>query len=274
MYLKKVLAIGVCVVLLSTPLLAIFGIGMPVFDASALVEMLVQSENQREQIMKAIQTYNKLADQYNHAVRQAQGLTGGKMSRYRSTLGLFRQFVASDLYNKNADWVKTANTGIGGADAWNKLGVARIPYSDIGKLPQGQQDRAKKEVAAIELQDGAGVNTLEVIGSVRQVGPQRELILAELENDAFSTDPDLQTDAAKQNLANALLVFQAKQTQDQIRLMTNLLEMNLLRARQERDAQAYAVNEAAYAVERRGFYMTDTQGGPSQAMREFSVSVR
>jgi hypothetical protein len=264
----------VFVVLAATPVLPqIFG-GLPVFDGASLAEMLIQSAHMRDQIMKAVQTYNKIADTYNHAVREAQGLTGGKMSRYRSALGLFRQFTASDLYDKNAAWVKTANTGIGGAEAWNRLGVARIPYSDIGRLPQGQQDRAKKEVSAIELQDGAGINTLEVIGSVRQVGPQRELILAELENDAFSTDPNMQTDAAKQNVANALAVFQAKQTQDQIRLMTNLLEMQLIKARQERDAQAYAVSEAAYSIERRAYYMADTQGGPSQALREFSVSVR
>ena len=50
----------------------------------------------------------------------------------------------------------------------------------------------------------------------------------------------MQTEAAQLNKANALLVFNAKQAMDQNRLLTNLAEMNLLRLKQERDAQVHS----------------------------------
>ena len=33
------------------------------------------------------------------------------------------------------------------------------------------------------------------------------------------------------------------------------------------------MNEAAYSQRRVAYYMTDTQGGPSQAMRDFTISL-
>jgi hypothetical protein len=272
MTLKKVTAIGVLIVALASVGTAqFFGGGIPVFDSAALFEQLIQSTHMVKQIGQLVQTYNKITDQYNHMKKQAEWLAGGRMNSYRAVQTVWREFKSNDTYNRNADWVRAVNTGVNAAGAWEK--ITRSPDQYV-RIPAALEDIVKNDHATVQLQDGSAINTIDLVGRIRQAGPQREAVLEQLENDSFTDSAAMQTEAAQLNKANALLVFNAKQAMDQNRLLASLAEMNLLRMKQERDAQVHAINEAVYSQKRAAFYMTDTQGGPSQALRNFSVSLR
>jgi hypothetical protein len=256
MQFKKVVAIGVLTVMLASVGTAqFFGGGIPVFDSAALFEALIQSGHMTKQIGQLVQTYNKITDQYNHMKKQAEWLAGGRMNAYRAIKTVWREVKANDAYNRNADWVRAVNTGVNAAGAWEKITRSPDQYSHI---PAAIADIVKNDL----------------VGRIRQAGPQREAVLEQLENDSFTDSAAMQTEAAQLNKANALLILNARLAMDGNRLSASLTEMNLLRMKQERDAQVHAINQAVYSQKRSSFYMTDTQGGPSQALRNFSVSLQ
>jgi hypothetical protein len=268
MYLKKIAAIGVCAMLIATPGLSfIFG-GLPVFDAGSFSEALIQSAHMVDQLRQMQAQLKQMKDEYDHLKQQAMWLKD--MAKYRSISTVWKQLAASDTYGRNAPWVSAVNTGMNAQAAWDRITRRATPYD---KIPAEVADIYQNDYATIELQDGSAINTIDLVGRIRQAGPQRESVLAQLENDSFANSLEMQTEAAQLNKANALAIFNAKQAMDQNRLITNLLEMNLLRLKQERDAQVHSMNEAAYSQRRASYYMTDTQGGPSQAMRDFSISL-
>jgi hypothetical protein len=272
MQFKKVVAIGVLTVMLASVGTAqFFGGGIPVFDSAALFEALIQSGHMTKQIGQLVQTYNKITDQYNHMKKQAEWLAGGRMNAYRAIKTVWREVKANDAYNRNADWVRAVNTGVNAAGAWEKITRSPDQYSHI---PAAIADIVKNDYATVELQDGSAINTIDLVGRIRQAGPQREAVLEQLENDSFTDSAAMQTEAAQLNKANALLILNARLAMDGNRLSASLTEMNLLRMKQERDAQVHAINQAVYSQKRSSFYMTDTQGGPSQALRNFSVSLQ
>src|SRR3954462_15540814 len=117
MFSKRVLALGVSIAALTAtvaiPLRGfIIGAGLPVFDGASLTEMLIQSGYMSAQIGIATRTYNKISAQYDHMKEQAKALTGGQMNVYRAVQLVWKDFRASDYYNRNAAWQQAVSVGL------------------------------------------------------------------------------------------------------------------------------------------------------------------
>jgi hypothetical protein len=141
----------------------------------------------------------------------------------------------------------------------------------MASVPASQRDRRKADFAAIELQDGAAVSAMDTIGRLRGNGPRIEASLALLEADSLSGDPDMNTEAAQLNKANAIALIQTKTMTDQNKLLVTNAEIALIRMKQEREAAAYALmNDVAFRTDGNAAMQAQHEGA-SEAMRRFRL---
>jgi hypothetical protein len=245
------------------------GGAIPVIDSSNLIENLAQKVQLIKQVEQAIQTVERLTQQYKHMEYQAQAIMGKKI--WKTPTILWKGVSASDTYRKNASWLKAINSGADAIAAWEQAALEAItPYpTDFGTVPPSQRERKMREVAALEIQDGTAVNALETIGRTRAAGVQVERVIQSLENATLEDNPDQNTEAAQLNKANVIAMIQAKALNDQNRLSVAQTEMALLRLKKERDAEARALaDEVAFQTEGKR-RMDEFWQGASDAMRKF-----
>lgn len=227
----------------------VVGGGMPVFDASAFAEMLEQSSKFVTQINQMIRTYNRITQQYEHMVYQAKYIA--RLYRYQAPSTIWRALSGTDTYGKTDKWIKAVNTGLNTAQGWENATVRVLTYpGGLASIPVSQRQRKQTDYATVELQDGTAVSAMDTIGRIRNNGSRVESALDLLESDSLSSDPDLHTEAAQLNKANAIALIQTKALTDGNKLLVTNAELALLRMKQERDAAVYALaNDVAFRTD-------------------------
>jgi hypothetical protein len=246
------------------------GGGIPVYDSTAYLEALTQTAKLVAQITALTAIYNKITDQYNHMVHQAKFIQ--TLYRYRIPSTVWRGFSGNDTYGKLRAWIYAVNTGIDAAEGWENATIRNAVYAGgLAGVPASQQERKQTDYATIELQDGAAVSAMDTIGRIRLNGPGVESVLGQLETDSLSADPELQTEAAQLNKANAIALIQTRAVTDQNKLLVTNAEIALLRLKQEHDAAAYALgNDAAFRLAGREVLRAQ-QSGASEAMLAYRL---
>src|SRR3954470_11941751 len=242
----------------------VFGV-LPVFDVKAWTEMIVHTSKFVTQINQMVQTYNRITQQYNHMVYQAKFIAN--LYRYHAPSTIWRGLSGTDTYGKSRKWIDAVNSGVDTVRGWEDATVRTVAYpGGLSGIPASQQGRKQKDFATIELQDGTAVSAMDTIGRIRLNGPRVESVLADLESDSLSSDPDMHTEAAQLNKANAISLIQTKALTDQNKLLVTNAEIALLRMKQERDAASYALtNDVAFRTEGREA-LSAQHAGASQAM--------
>jgi conjugal transfer/entry exclusion protein len=266
---SALLAVALTATAVTLPAIPIFG-GMPVFDAAAFGEMLVHTSKFVTQINKMIETYNRITQQYHHMVYQAKYIA--HLYRYHAPSTIWRGLSGANTYGKTEKWIAAINSGLDTLGGWQQTTSRVLTYpGGMASVPASQRDRRKADYAAIELQDGAAVSAMDTIGRLRGNGPRIEASLAILEADSLSGDPDMNTEAAQLNKANAIALIQTKAMTDQNKLLVTNAEIALIRMKQEREAAAYALmNDVAFRTDGKAAMQAQHEGA-SEAMRRFRL---
>lgn len=246
------------------------GGGIPVFDGTAFGEMLVHTAKFVTQINQMVQTYNRITQQYNHMVYQAKFIAN--LYRYHAPSTIWRGLSGTDTYGKSRKWIDAVNSGVDTIRGWEEATVRTVAYpGGLAGIPASQRGRKQTDFATIELQDGTAVSAIDTIGRIRLNGPRVESALEQLESDSLSSDPDMHTEAAQLNKANAIAVIQTKALTDQNKLLVTNAEIALLRMKQERDAATYALaSDVAFRTDGRAA-LTAQHAGASQAMLAYRL---
>jgi hypothetical protein len=103
-------------------------------------------------------------------------------------------------------------------------------------------DRVQSQYASVELADGANVNAMATIGSIRGSAQDIQTQIANLEQDSFSNDSDLNSEVSVLNKINAAGVLTLRTLQDSNKLLASLLEQQIILAKQQREATTNAIN--------------------------------
>jgi conjugal transfer/entry exclusion protein len=244
--------------------------GLPVFDGAAFGEMIVQTSKIVTQINQMIKTYNRITQQYDHMVHQAKYI--GNLYRYHAPSTIWRGLSGTDTYGTSGRWIKALNSGLDTLQGWESATVRTVAYpSGLAGIPASQRQRKQTDFATVELQDGTAVSAMDTIGRIRLKGPRVESALALLDSDSLSSNPDMHTEAAQLNKANAIALIQTKALTDQNKLLVSTAEIGLVRLKQERDAAAYALaNDVAFRTD--GKNALDAQhGNASNAMLAYRL---
>ena len=102
--------------------------------------------------------------------------------------------------------------------------------------------RVQSQYASIELADGANMNAMATIGSIRGSADNIQTQIGNLEQDSFSGDSSLNTEVSVLNKINAAGVLTLRTVQDSNKLLASLLEQQTILAKQQRDATTNAIN--------------------------------
>ncbi len=103
-------------------------------------------------------------------------------------------------------------------------------------------NRVQSQYASVELSDGANVTAMATIGSIRGDSQDIQTQINNLEQDSFSSDPNLNTEVGVLNKINAAGVLTLRTLQDSNKLLASLLEEQTILAKQQREATTNSIN--------------------------------
>lgn len=258
--------------IISTPALAIFGLGDIVFDPTNWAESIRQLAQMEQQYEQLVRTYETVGNQYEHMRRMAQQVPVNMNARYRVLATPWRTSTAADLYGTSGGWVSGINTGVGVVSGYLRAVQRLADYgSALGNIPADQLERVKTSYSTVELTDGANQHTMETLGRLRANAPGVERSIQGLEDDALSSDPNMNTEVALLNKLGAASVIGLRSAQDTNKLLVALAEAQVIDAKRKRDAEAQAINNHIRFMKEAKAAITEQSAGTSAAMRAWRM---
>ena len=100
----------------------------------------------------------------------------------------------------------------------------------------------QSQYASVQLTDGANINAMATIGSIRGSAQGIQTQIGNLEQDSFSNDSDLNSEVSVLNKINAAGVLTLRTVQDSNKLLASMLEVQTILAKQQREATANTIN--------------------------------
>ncbi|HEX2453133.1 MAG TPA: hypothetical protein VHI99_05500 [Vicinamibacterales bacterium] len=251
---------------------ALFGLGDIVFDPSnyeQAIQQLLQMERQYQQL---VQTYQILQSQYEQLKWMAKQVPVNMAARYRAAVTPWKASSAADTYGTAGSWTAGINTGTSVRRGYSQATEELRTYGEtIKDIPADQLERIKTAYGTVELTDGANLNAMATVGSLRANASAVEFAIQGLEDDSLSADPRMNTEVALLNKINAAAVLSLRTAQDANKLLVALTEQQILEAKRTRDAEARALNQhIRFRTEGHAILIAQAAGA-SQAMRDWRM---
>jgi len=207
-------------------------------------EQIKQTQQMLQQLRQLQQMYALYQQQFNLLNAEYQQLKS-LPNRYRYTFANWQQFVAGNQYGNTNNWANGVTTGDSNAiqNGFRNL-LPTIQPVDVTASPQAQQDW-HQQYGLIQLQDASLMTGMKTIGDLRNNMQQNARVLVQLEADATSTDPTLQSSKALQQKTLVALLLMIHTLQDTNRALTSSIDLQVQTLAQERWERGRELNAAA-----------------------------
>jgi hypothetical protein len=221
-----------------------FGGGI-VYDPTNFHNALLRYYQLQQHLIELQKSYAKITSQLNLAMQMAQFIKN-MPARYRALFSQWRNVTSLNTFGNTVSWINGINTGVlpnintGYLKATTPLSQYS-PYELSGMDP-GELGRVQSQYASVELADGANINAMATIGSIRGTADNVQTQIANLEHDSFSGDSGLNSEVSVLNKINAAGVLTLRTVQDSNKLLASLLEEQTILVKQQRDATTNAIN--------------------------------
>lgn len=218
-----------------------FGSGI-VYDPTNYHNAVLRYLQLQQHLMQLQQTYAKVLAHYNLALQMARSVQN-MPARYRALFSQWRNGSALNTLGNTGGWITGINTGaIGGG--YQLATTQLLPYqlNHLSSMDASELSRVRSQYASVQLADGANLTAMETIGAIRNSAPSLESQMANLDNDSFSEDTNLNSEVAVLNKINAAGVLTLRSIQDSNKLLASLLEQQVVSAKQQRELTANAIN--------------------------------
>jgi hypothetical protein len=166
-------------------------------------------------------------------------------TRYRYSFTNWQQFAAGNQYGNTNPWFSGITSGNSNAiqTGFRNLLPAIQPV-DVTATPQAQQDW-RQQYGLIQLQDASLMSGMKAIGDIRANIQNNATALAQLEADATSTDPTLQSEKALQQKTLVAMLMMIHTLQDANRALTSSVDIEIQALAQQRWERGRELNAAA-----------------------------
>jgi len=253
-----VAAAGLLAILIAPPAAtALFGIGMPVFDLTAVLQLIRQLGQMEQQYQELVQTYDVIVNRYKLAMKMAEHFSAKSM--WAGLQVGTAPNVTVNTYGETANWQAAVTTGAGASEAWQEATVALRNDPSLAYQVPGQSDGLAL-LAAIEVADGANRASAEALGNSRAQQGAMIASIQELEGTVLDGSDDTNTEVQQLNLMNAGLVQSLRMQQDTNAVATSALEESIATNKMYRDAAAALFNTYAVADSHKGEGQWSTVG--------------
>ena len=241
---RKALLLVLALVLGVATASAQFGSGI-VYDPTNYHNALLRYYQLQQHLIQLQKSYAQITNQLNLAMRMATYLRN-MPARYRALFSQWRNVTSLNTFGNTGSWVAGINSGllptIG--TGYQKSTTQLLPYSTVhlSGMDPLELERVQSQYASVELVDGANVNAMATIGSIRGSAQQIQAQIGNLEQDSFSGDSGLNSEVSVLNKINAAGVLTLRTLQDSNKLLASLLEQQTILAKQQRESTTNAIN--------------------------------
>ena len=241
---RKALLLVLALVLGVATASAQFGSGI-VYDPTNYHNALLRYYQLQQHLIQLQKSYAQITNQLNLAMRMATYLRN-MPARYRALFSQWRNVTSLNTFGNTGSWVAGINSGllptIG--TGYQKSTTQLLPYTTVhlSGMDPLELERVQSQYASVQLVDGANVNAMATIGSIRGSAQQIQTQIGNLEQDSFSGDSGLNSEVSVLNKINAAGVLTLRTLQDSNKLLASLLEQQTILAKQQRESTTNAIN--------------------------------
>jgi hypothetical protein len=237
---KKLISVAILLLASSIPGTA----QIAVVDVASVRQQVQQLLQMQKELMQLQQMYALYQQQFNLLNAEAQSLKG-LPNRYRYTFANWQQFVAGNQYGNTNNWASGITTGDANSiqTGFRNL-LPTIQAVDVTATPQAQQDW-RQQYGLMQLQDASLMTGMKTIGDLRNNMQQNTRMLAQLESDATSSDPSLQSAKALQQKTLVALLLMIHTLQDTNRALASSIDLEVQTLAQQRWERGRELNATA-----------------------------
>ena len=236
-----------------------------------LQQHLVVLQQHLAQLQK---TYSKITSQYNLAMQMAQ-FVKNMPARYRALFSQWRNVTSLNTFGNTGSWISGINSGLlptintGYMNSTTQL----LPYStyQLSGMNDPELKRVQSQYATVQLVDGANINAMATIGSIRGSAQDIQTRMGNLEQDSFSSDPSLNTEVSVLNKINAANMLTLRSVQDSNKLLASLLEQQTVLAKQQRESTTNSINADIQRQANLSSNMTQMTGSLTNSLQNFRM---
>ena len=221
-----------------------FGNGI-VYDPTNYHNALLRYYQLQQHLIQLQQNVAKVTTHLNLALQMAQFIKN-MPARYRALFSQWRNVTSLNTFGNTVSWINGINTGVlpninmGYSRSTSQLSQYD-PY-ELSGMDSTELGRVQSQYASVELADGANMNAMATIGSIRGNAQGIETQIGNLEDDSFSSSSELNSEVSVLNKINASGMLTLRTVQDSNKLLASLLELQTILAKQQRDATTNAIN--------------------------------
>ncbi len=216
-----------------------------VYDPTNYHNALLRYYQLQQHLLQLQKSYAKITSQLNLAMQMAT-FVRNMPARYRAVFSQWRNVTSLNTFGNTGSWISGINAGLlpNINTGYQKSTTQLLPYSadHLSGMDASELERVQSRYASIELTDGANMNAMATIGSIRGNAESVQAQIANLEQDSFSADPNMNSEVSVLNKINAANVLTLRTVQDSNKLLASLLEQQTILAKQQREATTNAVN--------------------------------
>jgi hypothetical protein len=237
---KKLISIAILLLATTIPGTA----QIAVLDVASVRQQVQQLLQMQKELVQLQQMYSLYQQQFNLLNAEAQSLKG-LPNRYRYTFANWQQFVAGNQYGNTNNWASGITTGDANSiqTGFRNL-LPTIQPVDVTATPQAQQDW-RQQYGLMQLQDASLMTGMKTIGDLRNNMQQNTRVLAQLEADATSSDPSLQSAKALQQKTLVALLLMIHTLQDTNRALASSIDLEVQTLAQQRWERGRELNATA-----------------------------
>ena len=241
---KKIVVVLLVLTLTVGTASAQFGSGI-VYDPTNYHNALLRYYQLQQHLAQLQKSYAKITSQLELATQMAR-FVQNMPARYRAVFSQWRNVTSLNTFGNTGSWVSGINSGLlpNINTGYQKSTTQLLPYSSdhLSGMDASQLERVQSQYASVQLADGANVNAMATIGSIRGSAQDIQMQIGNLEQDSFSNNSDLNSEVSVLNKINAAGVLTLRTLQDSNKLLASLLEQQTIIAKQQRDATTSAIN--------------------------------
>jgi hypothetical protein len=221
-----------------------FGSGI-VYDPTNYHNALLRYYQLQQHLIQLQKSYAQITNQLNLALQMAQSIKN-MPARYRAMFPQWRNVTSLNTFGNTGSWVSGINSGLLPtiSTGYQKSTTQLLPYSTVqlSGMDPFELERVQSQYASVQLVDGANVNAMATIGSIRGSSQNIQTQIGNLEQDSFSSDSGLNTEVSVLNKINAAGVLTLRTLQDSNKLLASLLEQQTILAKQQRESTTNTIN--------------------------------
>ncbi len=264
-----VLVMGLCVGTAAAQL----GSGI-VYDPTNYQNALLRYQQLQQHLLQLQKSYAKITNQLNLALQMAQ-FVKNMPARYRAVFSQWRNVTSLNTFGNTGSWVSGINSGLlpNINTGYQKSTTQLLPYSTdhLSGMDPFELERVQSQYASVQLVDGANVNAMATIGSIRGSAQDIQTQIGNLEQDSFSSDSGLNSEVSVLNKINAAGVLTLRTLQDSNKLLASLLEQQTILAKQQRESTTNSINTDIQRQASLAANMTQVTGTLTNSLQNFRM---